>query len=135
MTRIIKGRTWDPTAKQMTYWGFPPATSESVPDHGEGLEHMLYIGTNDQSGEALYDGDIVKFKFTGHNVMGAAADALPQIGIGRIFWLDIYAAYALLTSNEDNIYHSINTARPEKAPEYERIGNVYENPELLKMEV
>ena len=77
---------------------------------------MQYTGLKDKNGKEIYEGDIVKGKNYGFNN--------PQRYIGEVIY--IYNRYEVKgTKQYKGIRDELNTT-------YEVIGNIYENPELLK---
>ena len=70
-------------------------------------ELMQYTGLKDKNGVDIYEGDIVKGNYLK--------------GIGVVEWNDKFCKF--------DISHKINITPSD---EFEVIGNIYENPELLK---
>lgn len=116
--RTIKFRAWDKENKRM----IDSSSSQSVffPADGLGLpqyELMQFTGLLDQEGEEVYEGDVVEGNPIGSN--GTI--------IGKVVWLN------------DGWFVSDETDRDnEKRLHYDffgrikKLGNVHENPELLK---
>ena len=71
------------------------------------LEVMQYTGLKDKNGKEIYEGDIVKGNYLK--------------GIGVVEWNDKFCKF--------DISHKMNITPSD---ECEVIGNIYENPELLK---
>lgn len=132
MDREIKLRLWD------TLWGkwYEPVyrahegllyevlimpNGSVVERDMNGLSHGLpryviqqYTGLKDKNGKEIYEGDIVKTKWQNK---------------AEMIWLECDAAFALRTVGDvvkDEIMYGF------KDTEMEIIGNIYENPELIK---
>lgn len=105
---ILKFRAWDEEEKRFYY---------SNDDLGNffssfsDLQIDQYTGLKDKNGKEIYDGDIVK---TEHGVSGI------------VEWID--GVGYRFNCNEPMWRHPIHEMGGEK----EIIGNIYENPELLK---
>lgn len=83
------------------------------------IELMQYTGLKDKNGVEIYEGDIVEW--CGNKM--------------EIFWgTDIGFGYGFCWRNVkgNSYYHESMTGFID---EYEVIGNIYENPELLKKEI
>lgn len=132
MSRIIKFRAWDKLKKE---WSnlicgmnlYPSIITEIQPiEANKNLELMQYTGFKDKNGKEIYEGDIIKaignilsvkfnetkarFDFLVHDVRENKKYEPEEVE--RIE--DIYCYQVLGKGN------------------YEVIGNIYENPELLK---
>ena len=75
-----------------------------------------YTGLKDKSGEEIYEGDIVKWDFASGG------------GMGDVYWKESEGGFYHTFTDEDG------DVRPSKRlwDIIEVIGNIYENPELLK---
>ena len=116
--REIKFRAWDPIEKKMWY---PDAVSKE----GRGMHCaicwqtdwkydpiMQCTGLKDKNGKEIYDSDLVKCRPFGEELVCQVVVNLPVCGL--LF---------------ENGVLPLNVARMDIA---EIIGNIYENPELLK---
>lgn len=79
---------------------------------------MQFTGLNDKNGKEIYEGDIVRIQHP-RDKNGDFGDTL-----GEVFWWD----------EEAGFYHGNSEGRPPKKMWYysEVVGNIYENPELIK---
>jgi uncharacterized phage protein (TIGR01671 family) len=125
--REIKFRAWDSKAKEMDYSDPLDDLSRSYRwfysledrDSSNNIFLMQFTGLKDKNGKEIYEGDIVHFieKF------------YPKFKNFRIRWGDgAWEVYAELP-NEDNLWFALDRDLAFKA---EVIGNVWENPELIK---
>lgn len=105
--REIKFRAWSKISKSMCYEdsGIP---LKVIGD--DRYELMQYTGLKDKNGKEIYDGDIVK-----HNCGRKSAEVFMDVEKGQ--WR--------IKSNNECFYILANIS-------CEIIGNIYENPELLK---
>jgi len=120
--REIKFRAWDKRKKEMFYdWCIDP-DGGWFGDFGEGsedialkyykngeIEVMQYTGLKDKNGKEIYEGDIVQVN--GRNQ--------------EVFFKDGYFGWG----QQHTGTYSFD---PFESEEIEVIGNIYENPELIK---
>ena len=125
--REIKFRAWLKKEKMMIKW-YPQFFSDTSPvthysdefpnpEDYDDIILMQYTGLHDKNGKEIYEGDILKVIFENHSENF------------RVDWSDIYAGWdcegvslsELLGMEHGEITHNV-----------EIIGNIYENPELLK---
>lgn len=133
--REIKFRTWDPLDKVMhtddDHISFVGGTGYlwqlAHPTHAIGALYkpaeidcpvMQYTGLKDKNGTEIYEGDVVE------------AWGSPY----RVVWSEAYAGWAgafagIGPPHDDPLWHMFDGDEPEI------IGNIHENPELLKAEV
>jgi uncharacterized phage protein (TIGR01671 family) len=138
MNREIKFRAWSSAEKKMVHWNndaymvIPPFSHRSdysviyrniqrsdIYVHGFSGELMQYTGLKDKNGKEIYEGDIVKvydwgFK-TKENVLS----------ISEVLWSDDEKGWDLSPNPTDGSRYDLFRGN------WEVIGNIYENPELL----
>lgn len=147
MNREIKFRAWDGLAETMIYWDeliYPKNKHRSLlnllvnlpQDHKSIL--MQYTGLKDKNGKEIYEGDIVRMLYTDWpsqcpNAEGrfefSVEDYMKSISKNGVvvYRLDRYCLE--FEDKHGNYYdHILEGAHGEK----EIIGNIYQNPELLR---
>lgn len=111
MSRTIKFRAWDIAEKKMKPLTLVTTGGTAAMTYLDGLYEpfkvMQYTGLKDKNGTPIYEGDIVRY------VPWGMVAPIEQV----IKWNDEYRGYRI-----DN---------PVPGYEYEAIGNIYENKELL----
>ena len=116
--REIKFRAWDKKKKVMRMVCAEDLRSESFdlfarfPEDMELHDLMQFTGLKDKRRRGIYEGDILR------------------IG-GRLAPVEVYYESPAFVV-EDDLSEGAYVLNPLRVNEYEIIGNIYENPELLK---
>ena len=92
---------------------------EELPEDNSGFILMQYTGLKDKNDKEIYEGDIVKF-----NAIAPMSD-IPDAFIGTVEFIEC-AFY--VTYGKQGFYLF------DECHQWEIIGNIYENPELLEEE-
>jgi uncharacterized phage protein (TIGR01671 family) len=100
---------WDNTyneipGKTILHYGLNPEIS--------GIELMQYTGLKDRNGKEIYESDIIQYSST-------------------TCWVDFYAGCFVLKCKGQESWYGIGSLGAP-VDNYEVIGNIYQNPELLK---
>lgn len=116
MTREIKFRAWD--GKEMLHeFSNSSDLNEFLGGGNNGLyKFMQFTGLLDNNGKEIYEGDIVRYE----NMSYDPSEGDAPYDFSQIEWKDFYWCYAEGCINE------------VESKDFEIIGNIYENPELLK---
>ncbi len=115
--REIKFRAWDKDTKQM--WTNIGMSLEKILNNPR-FESMQYTGLKDKNSQEIYEDDIVELEL--QNEMRSIA-----LQTARVVWVDDQARFA----------DFIEGPQPPFGVSISRrvIGNVWENPELLKAHI
>lgn len=83
-----------------------------------------YTGLKDRNGKKIFEGDIVK-----HWIGSFGSETLCDTG--RVYWDANFCGWRRTT---DGIFHSqiVDTYKMSPECDYEAIGNIHDNPELLE---
>lgn len=139
MNDRFKYRCWDKQIKKMRYGdiqlscsGLPftlEATSEGLKVVDiDNIEIMQCTGLKDKKSQLIYEGDIVKTKFVGRDIPEHKVNVADYD-----FFIVIFekALFRLEKTNPDRWFSCFYIAGREQ--QFEVIGNIYENPELLEV--
>lgn len=146
MNREIKCRAWDKVNKKWVGRSFlehlcvsggvvvlvkysannrggydPKSVRQLTNDEVDNLEIVQYVGLKDKNGKEIYEGDLLKIPFN-----GSIREGVHQV----FYYKDGFVTSSILfkdleTANKNSLTWMINRGA-------EVIGNIYENPELLK---
>lgn len=139
MSREIKFRAWDKEVKAMHYPQFWMQNKGGQPCvklddgrfgyHGSSMELMQYTGLKDKNGVEIYEGDIL----AGEDGEWQDNDETwVRYIAGIVTWWDDNARWFLSDDLEGYMGDDDKADEPMDWNKYEVIGNIYENPELLK---
>ena len=120
--REFKFKAWDNRQKEIHYWESLKCNSISVAYlfNNTDLKLLQYIGRKDNNNVEIYEGDICKIKYS----KDSQKNSLCEESVGLVEYFD---SSFWLNSKKDKFSVIIDISE-----ELEVIGNIYENPELLK---
>lgn len=122
--KTIKFRVYDSISKKLYQW----FDIKGIPIPGFDYEHytiMQYVGFNDKNDIAIYEGDIISFTRNIGNYQ--TGNSRPFTSIHEVVWDEECCKFALKV-NENNFQKLRNIP----GYVYEILGNIYDNPTLLK---
>lgn len=149
--REIKFRAWDNNikvmqyAKNTTWFEFAEYCKPCIVNSGttgyervsnDKIELMQYTGLKDMNGVEIYEGDIVRFAhedYFNHEDNSFYEDC-EENGIGQVYWGGSYPAFDIGELHNKNIpaHECDYNIFSDESHYFEVVGNIYENPELLK---
>lgn len=147
MSREIKFRIWDKKSKKMrnvesigfgmigiSTKGYPVVNAlgkscivnEDILIHRENGEYelMQYIEIKDKNDVEVYEGDIIKFDYYGKEEISSVIE----------YSMGVYGFFIDGVSSEADDYWTIADLIANVGKDFEVVGNIYENKELLESE-
>lgn len=118
--RDIKFRAWNHDSKRMSEVFDLTDDIEWYKDERPCYDLMQFTGLTDKNGKEIYEGDILATENDGKD----GADEWKEEIIGAVDWDNQYAQFTNMPSNDDESIYSLEYVKV--------VGNIYENPELLK---
>ena len=122
MNREIKFRCFTPKNSTIVYEGWNNESFVSKREifaHGDDAIIMQYTGLKDKNGKEIYEGDICRLIPTEENKHNSPH----MVGIRTVYWDETYFSW---------YFTGFVTISWGGFESIEVIGNIYENPELLK---
>ena len=121
MSREIKFRAWVPTGDgithEMYYPGGKVTTGKLIDTFGT---VMQYTGLKDRTGKEIYEGDVIQFNDEGYTEFGWGNV------YGQVVWVDCSFEVSMVKPKTETFWDLENNEN------WEIIGNIYENPDLIK---
>ena len=116
--------------------------NHSIPAHierskGDDFILMLRSNKKDDLGDYIYDGDIVQYVRKNWTPTGHSKDGSTLVSHSEVYWSEEFNSFRHRGDVADNKgfvdgWLTFNDTRAEKI-EILRVGNIYENPDLLKL--
>ncbi len=140
MAREIKLRAWDkelgewidPNEFMVTGMGelFIDDSREWIkPADSDRIIVVEFTGLLDKNGKEIYEGDIISSSNEGSD--GSDVWTNKEVGIANIVWMEL-GFYAKNIGDENFCWSLLDASSWYHINYIEIIGNIYENPELLK---
>lgn len=85
---------------------------------------MQFTGIKDKNGKEIYEGDILKYRFEDKEEINSLST-----GIVEVIWSDLSLGFRVTDHDE---HYTFEIWDDPEMWEFEVIGNIYENKELLK---
>lgn len=133
--REIKFRAWNEISSRMDNWCDlvdKNLRNIFIMKNHNGYELMQYTGLHDKNGKEIYEGDIVKAYFNKNDAYSINTLKLKKSvnKLGKIEYIvDGFCVY--IPKFGEKIY-PLSFFGDETIKQLEVIGNIYDNPELLK---
>lgn len=134
MNREIKFRAWEKKLKEMVRvddisFEWRQINTASAWRHYDEVELMQCSGLKDKNGVEIYEGDIVERMYIFKGEYG-------ETHMGEVVYDKEYARYVISRPNKhiEPKTEDLRNTLSDKCT-YEVIGNIYENPELLEVEL
>ncbi|NHI48010.1 hypothetical protein FDE94_09035 [Clostridium botulinum] len=140
--REIKLRAWDKIdekIREVTLIDFEykkvkllnDYTGESYLRDFEEVILLEYTGLKDKNDKEIYEGDIVKYTFDLPESQYVTKNGL-KIRIAEVFWCNWRSSFAVYANGNSKLANSDLFRYVRNGNRVEVIGNIYDNPELLK---
>ena len=136
--RPIKFRAWHKGEAFMIDWDLIVDDGILAYFASDDYELMQYTGLKDEDGREIYEGDIVSvtadIEVGGWNILRDIVEeerTIRQSITCEVYYDEALALYALDTIRKAEHMDSWGFFGDDGAQEFEVIGNIYENPELL----
>ena len=132
MNREIKFRAWHKENKEMFEVGEMDFNFQSI-YYSMGnisfdeFEIMQFTGLKDKNGKEIYEGDIVKYTFDLPGSKFATENGL-KVRIDKVFWSEWRSSFAIGNGMaNNNLFNYVRNGN-----RVEIIGNIHDNPELIR---
>ena len=127
MNREIKFRAWDEVSEKMLNWNdFLDTNMKNtfLAPESTGLILMQYTGLHDKNGKEIYEGDIVLLAC--YHYKEPVFD-----GEFEVIYDEINGMWLLVDLEDKENVYTFENIRGYYLTELEKIGNIYDNPEVL----